>query len=513
MKTSAVVSLILISAASGAALHWKLAHGSSDSHQEHAPHDDHDEKPPEVSSQALLNMGVEVVDAEVVSYDLTLGIKAILEEPPLARQAVYAHIGGHILSVDVAPGMRVRKGQRLATLMREAIARPELSIVMGHLQASKSVLMIDAVELQEWAGSAQTGPEAQQAARSAEALRAKLALRGLASEEITAIEKGEAPPAFAVAVWKKTLERGGLWNALAERIFNSLPEESKKTPWSVAVVGELLAEGLVSIALADWLAKEPTAAVHLMEVASLLQQGNSLEHVQHLHELGFFDPVVEICASGEGETPEWDVREIHVVPGTNVVLDSPLFTLVDARRMVLNVELTPTETAMAEEALVKEWNLEAYPLAREGGLVLRGLRLGRLAGSGPGRNRAYAEVRNEALVLPAGDQALFHNWRLREGQQYSLRLPLRRWGEVIVVPSDAVVEEGADLVVLMRNGKVFESRKVVVLHRDHEVAVLDPNSSDLFPGDPIVVKGAFALGLAIKASKSGGVDAHAGHVH
>ena len=52
---------------------------------------------------------------------------------------------------------------------------------------------------------------------------------------------------------------------------------------------------------------------------------------------------------------------------------------------------------------------------------------------------------------------------------------------------------------------------VIALYEDDRVAVI-ANDGSIFPGDPVVKTGAFALGLALQVG-SGAVDPHAGHNH
>jgi len=93
-----------------------------------------------------------------------------------------------------------------------------------------------------------------------------------------------------------------------------------------------------------------------------------------------------------------------------------------------------------------------------------------------------------------------------------LRIPTEKLENVFVFPSDAVTDDGPDKVVFIQDGDSYKSVKVVVLHHDQEVAVIDGKHSEIFDGDMVVQRGAFSLSLALKAGASG-VDPHAGHNH
>ena len=81
-----------------------------------------------------------------------------------------------------------------------------------------------------------------------------------------------------------------------------------------------------------------------------------------------------------------------------------------------------------------------------------------------------------------------------------------------MLPAEALVSLGQEQTVLVRNGDTYESRPVTLIHRSPRIAVL-ALSSDLFPGDAVVTKGAFALAMALNTAGGAPVDPHAGHSH
>jgi len=94
-----------------------------------------------------------------------------------------------------------------------------------------------------------------------------------------------------------------------------------------------------------------------------------------------------------------------------------------------------------------------------------------------------------------------------------LEVPVRSMENVYVVSTAAIADDGPDKVVFIEDGDSFKSVPVEVAYQNEEVAVLPINKDTrLFPGDALVLKGAYALSLALK---SGGAkpDAHAGHNH
>ncbi len=103
-------------------------------------------------------------------------------------------------------------------------------------------------------------------------------------------------------------------------------------------------------------------------------------------------------------------------------------------------------------------------------------------------------------------------WRYRPGQRLELRVPVDRVEKQIVLPSEAVVDDGAENYVFRQAGNHFDRVAVHVRDRDGDrVAVA--NDGTLFEGDVLAAKGAYQMHLALKNKSGGGIDPHAGHNH
>ncbi len=103
-------------------------------------------------------------------------------------------------------------------------------------------------------------------------------------------------------------------------------------------------------------------------------------------------------------------------------------------------------------------------------------------------------------------------WRYKPGQRLELRVPVERWTDRIVLPVDAVVEEGAENYVYRQNGSQFERVPIHVEYRDRRSVVV-ANDGTLFPGDVVAGAGTYQIHLALKNKSGGAIDPHAGHTH
>jgi len=102
-------------------------------------------------------------------------------------------------------------------------------------------------------------------------------------------------------------------------------------------------------------------------------------------------------------------------------------------------------------------------------------------------------------------------WRYRPGQRVDVLVPVEQWKNRVVLPVDAVVQDGVDWFVYQDLGDRFERRPVHVDHRD-QLRIVVENDGTLRAGDVVAGKGAYQIHLAWK-NRSGGVDPHAGHSH
>lgn len=125
----------------------------------------------------------------------------------------------------------------------------------------------------------------------------------------------------------------------------------------------------------------------------------------------------------------------------------------------------------------------------------------------------YLSLPNKiALDQTNADGIHFLDWQYKPGQRLELRVPVEQWTDRIVLPVEAVVEEGAETYVYQQNGDHFDRVPVHVEYRDQQSVVV-ANDGAVFPGDVVAARGAYQIHLAMKNKSGGGVDPHAGHNH
>ncbi len=211
------------------------------------------------------------------------------------------------------------------------------------------------------------------------------------------------------------------------------------------------------------------------------------------------------------------VQKLPVSQGQQVETGQELAVLADHCELFIEGRAFEDDAARLREAAKQDWNVEGTLLVGDKQKeVVDGLKLLYLSDHIDPDSRAfkfYLRLPNEIVL----DQETvpgrrFIEWRFKPGQRMELRVPIERWEKQLVLPVEAIVDEGAEAYVYRQNGDHFDRVSVHVEHRDRD-AVVVANNGSLFPGDVIAGEGAYQMHLALKNKAGGGVDPHAGHSH
>jgi multidrug efflux pump subunit AcrA (membrane-fusion protein) len=211
------------------------------------------------------------------------------------------------------------------------------------------------------------------------------------------------------------------------------------------------------------------------------------------------------------------VQSLPVSQGEQVATGQELAVLADHCELFVEGRAFEDDAARLREAASKGWEVEGVLLIGDKEKeVIKGLKLLYLADHIDPESRAfrfYVRLPNEIVL----DQETtpgrrFIEWRFKPGQRMELRVPVENWEKQLVLPVNAIVDEGAEAYVYRQNGDHFDRVAVHVEHRDRD-AIVVANNGALFPGDIIAGQGAYQMHLALKNKAGGGVDPHAGHNH
>ncbi len=497
-----------------------------------------------LSAATLKNLGVSVESVQPTTFFRTVSVAAVVVDTPATEQPVFAPIGGRIESIDVERGTVVAPGATVVTLVRDPLPRPQLTLTADILrpaqeQLHQSVLAlrtsaeevrISRTELdrvQQYTAKVGTADlpiiprqraidlryQLARAQKGHEQARLELEKHGLTSEQIEEIEGGASLPLFDEKMWQRALARNGLWSPAAQRLSEALPTSLRTLPWVTATIGELAATGLATDPLAAWIGTEGVHD-HFLVIGVLLQRGHTLADLKRLHALNALEPVVRVRAPGLADNGLWDVLDVRIKRGATVAAGQELIELRDPRRLFLRTKPVGAEVASILLAAREGHSITARPLIRGAGPTLQRLSISYVESSTENEGTtAFVEVTNslQAEIPRQGDRKS-RTWELREGLRYLLQVPTQKVENVFVLPASALAEDGPNKIVFLQDGDGFKPVPVIVAYQDDEVVVIPATKEvALFPGDPIVVTGAFELSLALKGGDA--IDPHAGHNH
>ena len=173
------------------------------------------------------------------------------------------------------------------------------------------------------------------------------------------------------------------------------------------------------------------------------------------------------------------------------------------------------DAATVTEAVNRDWNVTAMFESSRGFEELPNLSFAYLSNNVDQNARTlsvFVDLPNSIIRDQENSQRQrFLLWKYRPGQRLQLRIPVEVWQEEFVLPTEAVINEGAESFVFQENGDHFDRVPVHVKYKD-QTSVVIANDGALFPGDVIARRGAHRMQMTLK-NKAGGVDPHAGHTH
>lgn len=497
---------------------------------------------PHLPAATIKNLGIRIEKLQRSTYFRKATVAGILVDTPATEQPVFAPIGGRVESIDVEPGTIASPGKTVVTMVRDPLPRPTLTLTADVLRPAQERLHENVLRLRKSAEDVRiastelrrvekfTGKvggrdlpilprqraidlryQLSRSTKEHEQARLELQKHGFSDAQIRNVERGAPLPEFTEETWQRALARNGLWPTAAQKLNAVLPEAIRALPWAIATIGELAASGLATDALTEWVKSEDVAR-HFLDIGVFLQRGHTLADLKRLHRLNALEAVVRVQAPTNDGT--WDVLDVRVKRGEKVREGQALIVLRDPRRLFLRTEPVGREVASVLAAAEAGHSITATPLVRGAGPVLKGLRISYIESSTKNAGTiAFVEVANTPLSeIDRGSGRKSRTWNLREGLRYLLNVPTKQMENVYVLPAAAVTEDGPNKVVFLQDGDSFKPVPIIVAYQDHEVVIV-PASKDvaLFPGDPVVMSGAFELGLALKNDDA--VDAHAGHNH
>ncbi|MBX7165950.1 MAG: efflux RND transporter periplasmic adaptor subunit [Pirellulales bacterium] len=296
----------------------------------------------------------------------------------------------------------------------------------------------------------------------------------------------------------------------------------------IARLDKIVAGGAVAgkVVLERQYEKEKLEAILLAQEQALVLHGLSKEQVESIRRdrqlLGTLTVVAPASAhtspGGASDACLLQLQDLRVELGQHVTAGDPLCELADHCELFIEGKAFEQDAKLLNEATRKGWEVRAALETGEGQTeTIPGLKILLVGNRVDPESRTFtvqAEVNNELVrneQMPDGRRVI--GWKLKPGQRVQLEVPVETWKERIVLPVEAVVQEGPESYVFVQNGDHFDRRPVHVEYRDGRGVVLSDSNDKIWPGDKVAISGAAQLQLGLKSKAGGGIDPHAGHNH
>ncbi|MBC8350665.1 MAG: efflux RND transporter periplasmic adaptor subunit [Planctomycetes bacterium] len=224
--------------------------------------------------------------------------------------------------------------------------------------------------------------------------------------------------------------------------------------------------------------------------------------------------------ANDGDHQELDhvyhVQLIDVQRGQHVTAGNTLGVLADHCMLYVEGQAFEDDADRLTQAAQESWQVSVARVATvDNDSTDRKLQVFYVADHIDPESRAlkfYLNLPNSLARDEQRDSHRFVAWKYRPGQRMQVKIPTAEpWDNQIVLPIDAVVEDGAEWFVFQQNGDHFDRKSVHLIYRDRDTAVIENDGK--LSGTTLAMSGAYQMNLALKNKAGDGVDPHAGHTH
>lgn len=217
----------------------------------------------------------------------------------------------------------------------------------------------------------------------------------------------------------------------------------------------------------------------------------------------------DISDAGGGpnqSSPTFEIQELKVELGQQVQAGQTLCLLSNHQMLAIEGRAFRDETVLLERSVKEGWPVEIDfqegasadwpPLNQE-------FRIWHLANTIDPDNRTFAfmiRLENQSRTVKEEGRTQML-WRFRPGQKVRILVRVEKLENVFVLPTDAVVREGAEAFVFTQNVNMFNRKPIRVISQDRQHTVI-ANDGSLLSGSFVVQNAAAQLNRMAKSQTS-----------
>ncbi len=208
------------------------------------------------------------------------------------------------------------------------------------------------------------------------------------------------------------------------------------------------------------------------------------------------------------------LQQLNVQKGQQVSAGTTLCILKDYSELLIEGRVLENNVALVRQLLKNSQEVAA--VVEQPGLaahITSRLRIDHLANEADAESRSvrlYVRLKNTCRIRERGESQ-FVEWNWLPGQRLQLRLPIKQWKNQIVVPVQAVTQQGDASFVFRRHDTHFDRVRIHEKHRDQHFVVIERDGA-VSPGNRIAWRGADEMLLALRNQTAAPVNSH-GHSH
>jgi multidrug efflux pump subunit AcrA (membrane-fusion protein) len=242
--------------------------------------------------------------------------------------------------------------------------------------------------------------------------------------------------------------------------------------------------------------------------------------VPSVHERNLKEPSRKVPSQDEHDG-FFEIQELRVEVGQQVEAGHKLMLLANHQLLAFEGRAFQPELPQIERAIRERWPIEIESpevASSDWPPFERNLSIRYLANTVDPVSRTFAftiPFDNPYRTLERDGRTVMF-WRFRPGQRVKLSIRIEKLDDVIVLPREAVVREGAEVYVFRQNGDSFSRKPVHLLYEEADRMIL-ANDFSIPPGVFVAQNGAPQMNRMLKAQSSSlpkGFHIHAdGSVH